>query len=153
LSKPFYVRFETPRELMEKIYEAIRLARDGGKVRKGANETTKAVERGQAKLVVIAEDVDPPEIVAHLPLLCEERKIPYVYVDSKSKLGEAAGIEVAASAAAIIEYGKSKSLVDEIISATASLRVGAAPAEEKAAAEEAEAAEAKEKPKRKAKKS
>ena len=43
---------------MEKIYEAVRLARDGGKVRKGANETTKAVERGQAKLVIIAEDVD-----------------------------------------------------------------------------------------------
>ena len=134
---------------MEKIYEAVRLARDGGKVRKGANETTKTVERGQAKLVIIAEDVDPPEIVAHLPLLCEERKTPYVYVDSKSKLGEAAGIEVAASAAAIIEYGKSKSLVDEIVSAISSLRVGAAPAEEKAAEE----IEAKEKPKRKTKKS
>lgn len=149
-SKPFYVKFETPKELMEKIYEAVRLAKDGGKVRKGANEATKAVERGQAKLVVIAEDVDPPEIVAHLPLLCEERKIPYVFVDSKSKLGEAAGIEVPASAAAIVEYGKSKPLVDEVASAIASLKV-AAPAEEKAEAP-AEEAEAKEKPKRKAKK-
>jgi len=116
LSKPFYVRFNVPPELAEKAYEALKKAREtGGKIRKGTNETTKAVERGQAKLVIIAEDVDPPEIVAHLPLLCEEKKIPYVYVPSKKKLGEAAGIEVAAASAAIIEPGEAGELVEEII--------------------------------------
>jgi len=117
MSKSFYVRFEVPPDLAEKAYEALKRAREsGGKIKKGTNETTKAVERGLAKLVLIAEDVDPPEIVAHLPLLCEEKKIPYVYVPSKKRLGEAAGIEVAAASACIIEPGEAKALVDEIIS-------------------------------------
>lgn len=123
LSKPFYVRFEVPPDLAEKAYEALRKAREtGGKVKKGTNETTKAVERGLAKLVLIAEDVDPPEIVAHLPLLCDEKKIPYVYVPSKKRLGEAAGIEVAAASAAILEPGEAKDLVDDIIRQVSELR-------------------------------
>lgn len=123
MSKPFYVRFEVPPELAEKAYEALRKAREtGGKIKKGTNETTKAVERGLAKLVLIAEDVDPPEIVAHLPLLCDEKKVPYVYVPSKKRLGEAAGIEVAAASAAIIEPGEAKDLVDEIVKQASELR-------------------------------
>jgi large subunit ribosomal protein L7Ae len=114
MSKPFYVRFEVPKELAEAAYEALRIAKDTGKVRRGTNETTKSVERGQTKLVIIAEDVDPPEVVAHLPLLCEERKVPYVYVPSKDKLGEASGIEVRAASAAILEPGEAKEMVEEI---------------------------------------
>lgn len=115
-SKPFYVRFPVPAETAEKTYEAIKKAREtGGKIKKGTNETTKAVERGVAKLVIIAEDVDPPEIVAHLPILCDEKKIPYTYVPSKKRLGEVAGIEVAAASVAIIDPGGAKDLVDEII--------------------------------------
>ena len=114
-SKPFYVRFEVPEELAEKAYEALRLAKaSGGKIKKGTNETTKAVERGQAKLVIIAEDVDPEEVVAHLPPLCEEKEIPYIYVPSKKELGAAAGIEVPAASVAIIEPGKARELVEEI---------------------------------------
>ncbi|RLF24405.1 MAG: 50S ribosomal protein L7ae [Thermoprotei archaeon] len=124
-SKPFYVRFEVPSELAEKAYEALRIARETGRIKKGTNETTKAVERGLAKLVLIAEDVDPPEIVAHLPLLCEEKKIPYVYVPSKKKLGEAAGIEVAAASACIIEPGEAKNIMDEIIAKVQELKVKA----------------------------
>ncbi len=123
MSKPFYVRFEVPPELAERAYEALKKAREsGGKVKKGTNETTKAVERGLAKLVLIAEDVDPPEVVAHLPLLCEEKKIPYVYVPSKKKLGEAAGIEVAAASACIIEAGEAKELIREVIAAISELK-------------------------------
>jgi len=123
MPKPFYVKFEVPQELAEKVYQALQKVREtGGKVKKGTNETTKAVERGQAKLVVIAEDVDPPEIVAHLPLLCDEKKIPYVYVPSKQKLGQAAGIEVAAASVAVIDVGGAKDLIDEIIKAVQQLR-------------------------------
>jgi len=123
MPKSFYVKFEVPQELAEKVYQALQKVREtGGKVKKGTNETTKAVERGQAKLVVIAEDVDPPEIVAHLPLLCDEKKIPYVYVPSKQKLGQAAGIEVAAASVAVIDVGGAKDLVDEIIKAVQQLR-------------------------------
>ncbi|KPU63128.1 50S ribosomal protein L7Ae [Thermococcus argininiproducens] len=114
MAKPSYVKFEVPKELAEKALEAVEVARDTGRVRKGTNETTKAVERGQAKLVVIAEDVDPEEIVAHLPPLCEEKEIPYIYVPSKKELGAAAGIEVPSASVAIIEPGKARELVEEI---------------------------------------
>ena len=138
--KPSYVRFEVPPELADKAYEALKVARETGKIKKGTNETTKAVERGLAKLVLIAEDVDPPEVVMHLPLLCEERKIPYVYVPSKEKLGQAAGIEVKAASAAIIEVGQAKELVEEIVAKVNEIKAKAglpttptAVAEEKAA--------------------
>ncbi len=110
-----YVKFEVPKDLAEKVLQVVEKARATGKIRKGTNETTKAVERGQAKLVIIAEDVDPPEIVMHLPLLCEEKGIPYVYVPSKKELGAACGLEVSAASAAIIEPGEAKKELEEII--------------------------------------
>jgi ribosomal protein eL8 len=115
MSKPSYVKFEVPEDLANKVLEAIKKAKESGKIKKGTNETTKAVERGQAKLVIIAEDVQPEEIVAHLPILCEEKKIPYVYVPSKKALGEACGLQVAAASAAILDPGEAKDMVDEII--------------------------------------
>jgi len=124
--KPFYVRFVVPEELAEKAYLALAKAREsGGSIKKGTNETTKAVERGLAKLVLIAEDVDPPEIVAHLPLLCEEKKVPYVYVPSKKRLGEAAGLEVAAASACIIEPGEAEDLINEIIKEVNEIKIKA----------------------------
>jgi large subunit ribosomal protein L7Ae len=126
MSKPFYVRFEVPPEVAEKAYEALKKAREtGGKIRKGTNEVTKGVERGLCKLVLIAEDVDPPEVVAHLPLLCEEKKVPYLYVPSKKRLGEAAGIEVAAASACIVDPGQAKAEVDELIQKFQELRAKA----------------------------
>ncbi len=114
-TKPYYVRFDTPKELAEAALEAVKQARMTGKVRKGTNEVTKVVERGLAKLVIIAEDVEPPEIVAHLPLLCEERKTPYLYVGSKEELGKASGIEVPAASVAMVDPGEAKQLVDKIV--------------------------------------
>lgn len=124
MSKPFYVKFDVPKDLAETAYEALRIARETGKIKRGTNETTKSVERGIAKLVLIAENVEPPEIVAHLPLLCEERKIPYIYVPSKEKLGEAAGIDVKAASATIIEPGEAKDIIDEIVKKVETLKKG-----------------------------
>jgi len=90
------------------IYELIEKARKTGKVEKGTNEVTKAVERATAKLVVYAGDVEPKEIVQHLPVLCKEKNIPCKEVDSKQKLGIAVGIPVAASSVAVIEPGEAE---------------------------------------------
>lgn len=124
MSKPFYVKFEVPKEVIDAAYEALHMASETGHVRKGTNEATKAVERGQAKLVVIAEDVDPPEVVAHLPLLCEERKIPYVFVPSKEKLGTSTGIDIQAASACITEAGEAATLVKEISTRVEKLKKG-----------------------------
>ncbi len=122
MSKPFYVRFQVPEELAKKSLQALEVARDTGKVRKGTNETTKTIERGDAKLVIIAEDVDPPEVVAHLPLLCEEKKIPYVYVPRKEQVGVASGIDVPSAAASIIEPGNARDLVSDIAKKVSNLK-------------------------------
>lgn len=124
MSKPFYVKFEVSKEIVDAAYEALQIAAKTGAVRKGTNETTKAVERGQAKLVVIAEDVDPPEVVAHLPLLCDERKVPYVFVPSKEKIGSAVGIDVPAASVCIVKEGDASGLVKEIVARVEQLKRG-----------------------------
>lgn len=125
LEKRFYVRFVVPPTLAEKAYRAMEMARESGRIRRGTNETTKAVERGLARLVLIAEDVDPPEIVAHLPPLCDEKKIAYVYVPSKARLGRATGIEVIAASACIVDPGDAKGLVEEIVKEVSEVKIKA----------------------------
>jgi large subunit ribosomal protein L7Ae len=117
-----YVKFELSKELSEKTYEAVEKARDTGKTRKGVNEVTKAIERGIAKLVVMAEDVEPEEVLMHIPVLCEEKRIPYSYVPSKAELGKAAGIEVPTSSIAIVQEGDSKKQIEEIARRTQALK-------------------------------
>ncbi len=90
---------------MDSVYEIIEKARKTGKIEKGTNEVTKSVERGTAKLVVYAEDIQPKEIVQHLPILCKEKGIPFATVDSKQKLGVAAGLSVAAASVCVIDAG------------------------------------------------
>ncbi len=90
---------------MVDIYQIVEKARKTGKIEKGTNEVTKAIERSTAKLIVYAADVDPKEVVQHLPVLCKEKGIPCQEVDNKQKLGIAAGLPVAASSIAVIEGG------------------------------------------------
>jgi len=103
------------KEVSDKVLRLVETAKNTGRVKKGTNEATKAIERGTAKLVVIASDVEPKEIVMHLPALCEEKKIPYVYVPSKVELGRAAGIDVSSAAIGVIEVGEGKELLKEIL--------------------------------------
>jgi len=86
-----------------------------GKIRKGTNEVTKSVERGEAKLVVIAADVNPPEIVMHLPILCGEKNIPHIFVESKAELGAAAGLPVGTSAVAVANAGDAARKLNEFV--------------------------------------
>lgn len=109
-----YVDFEVPQELVDQTLEAVELARDTGKISKGTNEVTKSVERGQAELVVIAEDVEPEEVVAHLPMLSDEKETPYVYVPSKNDLGAAAGLTVQAASVSVVDTGDAKEMIEEI---------------------------------------
>jgi len=91
---------------MVSAYEIVEIARKTGKIEKGTNEVTKAIERSAAKLVVIADDVQPKEITQHIPFLCKEKGIPCVNVDSKQKLGAAAGLNVSTASVAIIDAGE-----------------------------------------------
>lgn len=124
MGKAYYVKFETPQDLVSPIYEALRVASQSGKIRKGTNEATKAIERGSSKLIVIAEDVEPPEVVAHLPILCEEQNAAYVFVPSKQELGNSLGIDITSAAAAILDAGDAQHIVDQVISSIAKIKGG-----------------------------
>ena len=117
-----YIKFEVPEEIQNKALEALAIARDTGKIKKGANEATKAIERSLATMVFIGGDVEPEEIVMHLAPLCEEKKIPYLFINKQNDIGAASGLEVGSTAAAIVKPGKAKDLIDEIAKQISGLR-------------------------------
>ncbi|MBU1245669.1 MAG: ribosomal L7Ae/L30e/S12e/Gadd45 family protein [Nanoarchaeota archaeon] len=100
-----------------KAYEAVELAKKTGKIKKGINEVTKTIERGVAKLVVIATDVSPAEIILHIKPLCEEKGIPYAEVPSREELGAAAGLRVPTSAISIVKEGETKDMIKAFVKA------------------------------------
>ncbi|MFX0071285.1 MAG: ribosomal L7Ae/L30e/S12e/Gadd45 family protein [Candidatus Hermodarchaeota archaeon] len=102
-----YVKFKVPDKLKNQIVDVLKTIAEtkDSKIRKGMNEVTKTIERGLAKVVIMAEDVTPPEILYHIPLLCEEKKIPYGYVSTKKALGKAVNINVSSSAISVENVG------------------------------------------------
>lgn len=142
-----YVKFEVSKDVSDKALEAVRLARQKGSVKKGINEVTKSVERNLATLVVIAGDVEPEEVVMHIPTLCEQKKIPFVYVPTKVEVGNAVGINVPCSAVAIEKAADGEAAVKEVVAKISGKVPESKPA--KPAAPQGEKKEAKpEKPKR-----
>ncbi len=126
MTKAYYVKLQVPEDLVSPIYEALRVAQQSGKVKKGTNEVTKSIERGISKLVIIAEDVEPPEVVAHLPILCEEHGAAYAFVPSRQDLGKSLGIDVTSAAAAIIDAGDAQHIVDQIVASLSQIKGGQA---------------------------
>jgi len=117
-----YQKFEVPEELQNSALEALELARDTGKIKKGSNEATKSVERGIAQLVLVGGDVEPEEIVMHLPPLCMEKEISFIFINKQSDIGAACGLDVGSAAVAIVKSGKAKDLVEEIVTKVTALR-------------------------------
>ncbi|MFH1780051.1 MAG: 50S ribosomal protein L7Ae [Candidatus Micrarchaeota archaeon] len=111
-----YIEKETPKDVQQKALELLEKARQsGGRLRKGTNEATKAIERSEARVVVIAGDVDPEEIVMHLPILSKEKGISFCFVDTKIELGKAAGLGVGTSAVALGSPGSAENELKELI--------------------------------------
>ena len=119
---PVYVDFDVPADLAEDALEALEVARDTGSVKKGTNETTKAIERGNADLVLVAEDVQPEEIVMHIPEIADEKDVPFLFVAEQDDLGHAAGLQVGSAAAAIVDAGDASDDVEDIASKVEELR-------------------------------
>src|SRR3989344_1572688 len=136
-------KFEIPKELSDKILQTIQEIRSGGKIRKGTNEATKSVERNEAKFVAIAADVNPPEIIQHIPMLCDEKRIPYAFVPTKNDLGAAAGLPVGTSAIAVVSAGEAAKKLQQVVEQINILRGVSVKPAEKAVAPAAKAAEAK----------
>uniref|UniRef100_T1IRE8 Ribosomal protein eL8/eL30/eS12/Gadd45 domain-containing protein n=1 Tax=Strigamia maritima TaxID=126957 RepID=T1IRE8_STRMM len=96
--------------LTTKILNLVQQAANYKQLKKGANEATKTLNRGLAEFIVLAADAEPLEIILHLPLLCEDKNVPYVFVRSKQALGRACGVSrpVVASSVTINEGSQLK---------------------------------------------
>lgn len=122
-------------EIDEKqAFSIIQKAKETGKIKIGANEVTKALERGQAKLVVAANDVSPAEIIAHFPGLCSEMNVVYTQAGSKAELGSLVQIK-STTALAVVDAGSAKKELDTLIKELSAdkkeeVKEEAAPAEE-----------------------
>lgn len=102
------------KEIVTKALECVEIAKKTGKIKKGANEATKAIERGSAKLVIVAKNTNPQEIIMHIPSLCSEKDIPFIAVATKEELGASAGLVVPTTAVAILQEGDAKNLIKEL---------------------------------------
>ncbi|KAJ3134102.1 RNA binding protein snu13 [Physocladia obscura] len=79
-------------QLTNKILDLVQQASHYKQLKKGANEATKTLNRGISEFIIMTEDTEPLEILLHLPLLCEDKNVPYVFVKSKVALGRACGV-------------------------------------------------------------
>ncbi len=109
-----HIAFETPKDVQEQVYELVKaIGKDGkGRIKKGSNEVTKAAERGTAMMVVMAENVNPGELLAHIPMICNEKKIPFIYVEDQGYLADSAGMAAGTRTAAIAVLGVDKEAQD-----------------------------------------
>lgn len=89
-------------ELQTDILNLVQQCSNYKQLKKGANEATKTLNRGLSDLIVLAADAEPLEIILHLPLLCEDKNVGYVFVRSKQALGRACGVSRPVIAASII---------------------------------------------------
>ena len=62
----------------KEILDLLNQAKNFKLLKKGANETTKALNRGVADLIVLAADTEPLESILHIPLLREDKNVAYV---------------------------------------------------------------------------
>jgi len=140
------IDMEVSESLKNKVFDAFNSASVGGKIRRGTNEATKAIERGNALLVAIAKDVSPENITAHIPVLCKEKGIACAEVPKKDELGKAAGLPVSTAAAAIVEI-KDKKVLDAVLAEFGGKAPKPKPEKKEAKTEEPKKEEVKEAPK------
>jgi len=87
--------------LTQEILDLVQQSSHYRQLKKGANEATKTLNRGISEVIILAADTAPLAILLHLPLLCEDKNTPYVYVPSKMALGRACGVSRAVIACSI----------------------------------------------------
>lgn len=145
-----FVKFSVPEDLKNLQADVISKVSKSGKIKVGINEVTKTIERNTAKLVVIAQDISPAEIVMHVPIICKEKSIPFTYVSTREELGKISGIGAKASAIAIVDEGVLKkefsallSKIEEISGVTSKSKPAEAKEEKPKAAEKKPAVEKK----------
>ncbi|GMM27983.1 snoRNA-binding protein [Martiniozyma asiatica (nom. inval.)] len=97
-----------PKKLNKKILKTAKKAAKAKHVKRGVKEVVKALRKGEKGLVIIAGDISPMDVVSHLPILCEDNGVQYVWIPSKEDLGGAGGTKRPTSCVMIVPGGGKK---------------------------------------------
>ncbi|KAM3601888.1 uncharacterized protein V6R79_020523 [Siganus canaliculatus] len=79
------------KKLCKKLYKCVKKAAKVKNIRRGVKEVQKFINKGEKGIVVLAGDTMPIEVYCHVPVMCEDRNLPYAYIPSKLDLGSSAG--------------------------------------------------------------
>ena len=75
-------------------------------LKRGVKEVVKHIRKAGKGLCVIAGDISPVDVIVHVPILCEEAGMPYVYIDSKEALGAAGAPKRPTACVVVVNEGK-----------------------------------------------
>merc|ERR1712088_190448 len=102
------------KKLAKKLYKVIKKGmKHKTFVRNGLKDVQSRIRKGEKGLVVFAGDVTPIDVMCHLPAVCEEKNLPYVYTPSGQLLGTAMGVKRGSLMVLIREHEDYKDLFDE----------------------------------------
>lgn len=99
------------KKLHKKCLKLVKRAAKAKSLRRGVKEVVKAVRKGGdlgKGIMIIAGNITPIDVVTHLPVMAEDRSIPYIYVSSKEELGLAAATKRPTSVVLVQTPGSSK---------------------------------------------
>ena len=108
ISKPLATK-----KLTKRLYKSVKKARKCKNLRRGVKEVVKFIRKGEKGFVIIAGDISPIDVVSHIPVYCEDRDIPYVYVPSRHDLGKASLTKRPASVVLVKNHDDYKSTFEK----------------------------------------
>lgn len=103
------------KKLSKKLYKCCKIATKAKSIRRGTKAVGKSIRKGEKGFVIIAGDISPIDVISHFPILCEEQKLPYVYVPARSDLGAAIGSNTPCSVLLILKGEEYKDKYKECI--------------------------------------
>lgn len=109
------------KKLSKKLYKCVKKASKLKQIRRGVKEVQKFINKGERGIVVLAGDTLPIDVYCHLPIMCEDKNLPYAYIPSKSDLGSSAGSKRPTCVIMIKPHDEYKESYDECLEEVSSL--------------------------------
>jgi H/ACA ribonucleoprotein complex subunit 2 len=103
-----FARPLAPKKLNKKVLKTVKKASKAKHVKRGVKEVVKSLRKGEKGLVIIAGDISPGDVISHIPVLCEDNKVPFVFIPSKEDLGSAGATKRPTSCVMIVPGGGKK---------------------------------------------
>lgn len=93
-------------KLEQKLFKMTEKFIDIKGVKRGVKEVGKSIRKGASGICIFAADVSPVDVISHLPIQCESKKIPYIFVRSRVQLGLSASTKRPTSVILLVDPPK-----------------------------------------------